>query len=76
MTDAKPMVVYTIYDHPRDFPHNFVCRQYQVLPGQAEPTGEFWVAPSLEMVRALIPVGMTRIERDPKDDPVIVESWI
>ena len=33
-------------------------------------------ADTLEDARYLIPLGRTRIDRSPEDDPVIVESWI
>lgn len=51
-------------------------RIHEIGPGYTLPTEQFHTAPSLEEVRKFIPLGMTKLPRDPQDDPVIVESWV
>jgi hypothetical protein len=64
--------VWVIYDHPRDFPGAFVARLFIV----DKATAKTLKAPTLEGLRALLPAGLTRLERNPQDDPVIVETWL
>jgi len=69
--------VWTIYDHPRDYPNHFVARRSEVLLGGAiGTTDEMFTASTLAAVRALLPPGLYRLPRYPADDPVIVEIWI
>lgn len=78
------LVLYVVFDHPLDFPNNFVVRQQIVrrdpnaAPGEPPPVimGDVWIGPTLEMVRALIPPDKVRMDRSPGDDPKICEVWI
>lgn len=40
------------------------------------PKDVLYAGDSLEEARALIPRGLTMLPRNPKDDPVILETWI
>lgn len=75
---AKPddMSIYTVYERPRDYPNGFVVRRHVVRPGVSIPAQVVGTAPSLAAARNLIPSGLTRQPRDPKDEPQIVESWL
>lgn len=69
--------IWTIYDHPRDFPNSFVARRYVVSDGQSFVTNQIMVGPNLKQIREQMEVrGLHRLPRDPRDDPKIVESWI
>jgi hypothetical protein len=67
---------------PADFPNLAVARpQY----GSRDPTQGFLgvialreclVAPTVEAVRALLPPFLTRMDRDPHDQPQIREIWL
>jgi len=70
--DGRKMEIWTIYKHPLDYPEKFVARKFIF----DKPTSEILIGDTLEEIRKLLPGGLTRIERDPKDDPVIVEAWI
>ncbi|MGL5922209.1 hypothetical protein [Chroococcidiopsis sp.] len=71
------MKTYTIYAHPRDYPNHFVMRVFKIKPNVAPiPTGAVAIAPTLEEIRMSIPIECVRIERDERDDPVIIETWI
>lgn len=73
--------VYTqwaIYDHPKDYPHNFVVRQWHSGKIFNAPVAdqECYLATTLEEARRFIPQGLVRTPRLPDDDAVIAEVWI
>jgi hypothetical protein len=70
--------IWVVYQHPKDLPELPVVVRRQI----ALATG-IWVDPTaygfdeLEKARQwLHGRGLTRLDRHPTDDPVIVESWI
>lgn len=68
---------WTIYDHPKDYPDNFVVRRWRLGDGgEPVPDQECHLADSLEEARKYIPLGLVRMEPSPGEDPVIVETWI
>jgi hypothetical protein len=68
---------YCIYDHPADFPENFVVRQWHRYEGIADPIeSEHRLAVSLDSARALVPGNSMFIDRFAEDDPYIVEVWV
>lgn len=74
LQDRLPMFV--IYDHPVDFPEEYVARLWVTLP---EP-----IATTLHMCHAELSVlrdhmqslGLVRLTRNQEDDPCIVETWM
>ena len=71
MTDA--LTIWTIYDHPRDFPDNYVARRFE----NDVPTTEVIIAPDLDKLRRFfIHNGLVCIARSEEDQPQIVESWL
>ncbi len=75
--DDAELVMYHIYHSPADYPGKFVVRKWTVAPGGGlQPTQSVALASTLMGARAVIPVGMYRLEREPKDDPCIVEIWL
>jgi hypothetical protein len=69
--------VWTVYDHPSDYPDGFVARRHEAYTDHSVvATADAVFAPTLEAVRAKLPPGLHCITRSPGDDPVIVESWI
>lgn len=64
--------IWTVYDSPVDLPDRFVARKF-VLD---KPTGEILQDRTLDGLRNKLPPGLTRLERSPNDDPVIVECWL
>lgn len=64
--------IWTIYDHPLDFPAQFVAR----LSVMDRPTAKVLKGDTLDALRAQMPHGLTCIPRSPGDDPVIVECWL
>lgn len=70
------LTIWTVYARPSDYPDGYVARQYSIEPGRAIPLSPAAYAPSLEAVRAKIPPGLVRLDRNEGDDPCIVECWI
>lgn len=65
--------IITVYDHPADYPDKFVARVFDLN----RPTNMAAIADTYEELLEAIPTrSMARMERNPKDDPVIVETWI
>jgi hypothetical protein len=73
MTDRPGLPMWTIYDHPRDFPHCWVARLFI----WDKPTEDILTAPTLEALQAhFYELGLYRMERQEGDDAKIVEIWI
>jgi hypothetical protein len=83
--------LFVIYQRPSDYPNSFVVRVFDlynaaraaaregktvVFEGSFLLPPQFVVYPSLEIARTALPPGLTRLPRDPSDEPHIVESWI
>ena len=76
------MDMWVIYNHPKDYPNNFVVRLWKIENAQVT---HVVISPSIDNVkltttlkeaRAAVPKGKTKIPRYDDDDPVIVEVWI
>lgn len=73
--ENNDLLVWTIYDHPRDKPDVYVVRPHSSKEGK--PMSVFFEYATIEGARAaLLHVGLYRLQRSPTDDRVIVESWI
>lgn len=69
--------MWTIYDHPRDFPDDFVARKFLVSGRGPRATLDVLCFRDIEAARqSMISMGLTRIQRDPNDEPQIVEVWL
>jgi hypothetical protein len=77
MSDDDALSMWTIYDHPKDFPNHYVARLYQVDKQGPRASATVVAAETLEALRRpLRNIGLTRLPRDPSDDPVIIETWV
>jgi hypothetical protein len=80
VTRPDVLRLWTVYDHPKDFPHNYVARMFTVGPrGAMMVTEELVISPSLEGLRTVLvrDKGMSAcLSRDAGDDPRILETWI
>lgn len=70
------LLIWTIYDHPLDFPDCFVARPQIIRPKTSGPMPMHLMAKELDALRALLPDGLTCLKRDPSDDPFIIEVWV
>jgi hypothetical protein len=75
---ADPLIMWTVYDRPADYPNSFVARKFEVSSGgELRPTADMIVAPDLGNIRRVLANrGLTCITRSLDDDPKIVETWL
>lgn len=74
MNDDCTLILWTIYDHPRDFPRHVVVRGYAVAVG---PLPVACLYDTLAEARADCEAhGCVPMSRSPEDDEVIVETWV
>lgn len=72
-----PLIIWTVYDHPTDFPDNFVARKFTTDANGPRATAEVVVADSLDAIReSMVQRGLTCLTRSPEDEPQIVETWL
>lgn len=72
----EQLPLFTLYDHPADYPDVYIARLWLTLP-EARPTDYAMTCESVEPIREqMINLGLTRLERAPEDDPSILETWI
>lgn len=64
--------MWTIYHDPSDFPGLYVARRFML----DVPTNDIFTAKTIENIRSMLPFGLHRLDRDPRDDSKIVEVWI
>lgn len=68
---------WVIYDHPKDYPDEFVGRrQFVTAAGIVKDNDLFARGPSVAAVREQIPQGAIQVGPSPGDDPVIAEVWM
>ena len=71
------LAMWTVYDHPNDYPHCYVARRYEIDSKGARPTVDIMISPNIDALRtALSARGLIPIARNPEDDPKIVETWL
>jgi hypothetical protein len=73
--NGTPLEIWTVFDHPDDYPGEFVARKWLVFGGAYYPTHDVFTGPTLQSVRDQIPPGLWCSPRAPEDEPAIVESW-
>lgn len=67
--------MFTIYDHPDDYPRHWVVRASTIRPSGPVPDDRVQLADSLEEARTLVPEGLVCMTPMPQDIPCIVETW-
>jgi hypothetical protein len=73
---ADHLEIWTIYQHPSDYPDQYVARKTIASADKHVMTNDMFTADSLDEIRALLPPALMRIPRYASDDPVIVECWL
>jgi len=71
--------MFTVYERPKDFPEEFVVREYLIGQNQVTASRVVARAPTLDAARRRLRTTrphLVRVPRAERDDPVIVESWI
>lgn len=75
------LAIYTLYDHPTDYPDQFVIRRFSFDKESMIPIPDkdiFFRSISLSLCRnkMLEEMRLHRLPRDLRDDPKIIESYI
>lgn len=72
------LAMWTVYDHPKDYPDKYVARRFDVGAKGAVPSASIIVCPDLETLRTMLAVEMhlTCLPRAAEDDPKIMETWV
>lgn len=71
------LVMWTVYDHPTDFPNDYVARKWELDHTGVRATDEVILHRRLAAVRMQMRVrGLTCLPRLPMDEPKIVEVWL
>ena len=74
--DNEELIFWTIYDHPKDFPHGYVARPWRVARDGATPLPQAVYGYTEAEVRRRLPPGLSCLGRSEVDDPVILETWL
>jgi hypothetical protein len=68
--------MWTVFDHPKDFPHSFVARRFEVNGTGVIATDDI-VQGDLNILReSFLKAGMYCLTRNDDDDEKIVETWL
>jgi hypothetical protein len=68
--------MWTIYDHPTDYPDCYVARQF-LVGRETSITDNVLVSTDIDQLRqTLMNAGLTCLTRNESDDPKIVETWL
>lgn len=70
------LLIWTIYDHPADYPDFYVARPTIIRPKTSGHLPMHLLAKDLDTLRTMLPDGLTRLPRQPTDDPSVVEVWV
>lgn len=72
------LMLWVIYDHPKDAPRHYVLRpQFAGPGGQIVPVDAAWASSDPELLRELLrPLGLTNLGRHEDDDAKILEVWV
>lgn len=74
------LVIYTLYNHPVDYPDEFVIRRFTVSKGSNLPVPDnelFFRSISLQKCQdKMKEMRLYRMLRDNSDEPKIIESYI
>jgi hypothetical protein len=74
-----PLVIWTVYKHPKDYPGEYVARKFIITEDFYGPSNESISSRSLRDVRNVLGSlyrGLIRLKRAPDDEPHIVEVWL
>ena len=76
---VKPLVMWTVYKHPKDCPGDYVARKFVITEDFYRSSKESISSRSLRDVRTLLRSlypGLVQLKRPPDDEPHVVEVWL
>jgi hypothetical protein len=76
---VPPLVMWTVYEHPKDCPGDYVARKFVITEDFYRSSNESISSRSLRdvrnVLRSLYP-GLIQLKRPPDDEPHIVDVWL
>ena len=76
---VPPLVMWTVYEHPKDCPGDYVARKFVITEDFYRSSNESISSRSLRdvrnLLRSLYP-GLIQLKRPPDDEPNVVEVWL
>jgi hypothetical protein len=74
---TESLSIWTVFDHPTDYPSDFVARRSVVDKSGINVTNELLRYQDVDALRdKLAARGLTRLSRGPDDAPNIMETWL
>ena len=76
---VTPLVMWTVYKHPKDHPGEYVARKFVITEDSYGPSNDSISSRSLRDVRNVLRSlygGLIQLKRRPDDEPHIVEVWL
>lgn len=72
------LVIWTIYDHPLDYPDHYVARKWLIGRKYDEPeaTDEILLDTDLEALRKKLPPWLYCMPKQEGDDSIVIECWL
>lgn len=71
------MSMWSLYDHPSDFPNSYIARRWEIRGDGHFPTGDMLISADLEgLENQLERMGLVKLMRMEGDDPVIMSTWL
>jgi hypothetical protein len=76
--DRGVLAMWTVFDHPRDYPDGYIARCFETGGGEPDPVPtNFTVMGELPLIRATLEqCGLVCMARSPQDDKNIIETWL
>lgn len=76
--DRGVLSMWTVFDHPADYPDGYMARRFEAGGGNPEPIATTDVITGdIALIRAAMErCGLFRMQRAPVDPPKIVETWM
>lgn len=74
-----PLVMWTVYKYPKDYPSEYVARKFVITEDFYRLSNESISSRSLRDVRSVLRSlysGLIQLKRAPDDEPHIVEVWL
>jgi len=74
--DRGMLSIWTVYDHPADFPDTIIARRFETGAGASGATKDFITGTLTEIRTAMDRCGLYRMPAAPADDENIIETWM
>jgi hypothetical protein len=80
VTSSEPLLMWTVYDHPADYPDGYIARLFTVTEAGPVPTGHTMQGKGdfgLHLIRRFMErQGFACLHRNEEDPPQIMETWL